>query len=173
MMLSNHYPLTYGHPLNWLVLWLLFIVGAAVRHVMIGRERGKPVDAWLVPVAAALAGVVYLTSPAWFGATTRAGAPVTFAAARDVIDRRCLACHSARNTDDVFRLAPNGVTFDTPESIRARADVIRARVVVLRNMPLANKTSMTDAERDLLARWLDGGAHIDGAPGGAPIDRAR
>jgi uncharacterized membrane protein len=162
-MLSNHYPATYGHPLNWLILWLLIVVGAGVRHVMIGHERGKRVDWWLVPVAAALAAVVYLTSPAWFGPRTRAGAPVAFAAAREVIDRRCLSCHSARNTDEVFRIAPNGVTFDTPETIRARADTIRARVVVLRNMPLANKTSMTDAERDLLARWLDAGAPLDGA----------
>jgi uncharacterized membrane protein len=161
-MLSNHYPATYGHPLNWLILWLLIVVGAGVRHVMIARERGKPVDWWLLPVAGALAGVVYLTSPAWFGPTSRAGAPVGFAAAREVIDRRCVSCHSTRNTDDVFRAAPNGVTFDTPENIRARADLIRTRVVVLRNMPLANKTSMTDAERDLLARWLDAGAPVDG-----------
>jgi uncharacterized membrane protein len=161
-MLSNHYPATYGHPLNWLILWLLIVVGAGVRHVMIARERGKPVDWWLLPVAGALAGVVYLTSPAWFGPTSPAGAPVGFAAAREVIDRRCVSCHSTRNTDDVFRAAPNGVTFDTPENIRARADLIRTRVVVLRNMPLANKTSMTDAERDLLARWLDAGAPVDG-----------
>jgi uncharacterized membrane protein len=162
-MLSHHYPATYGHPLNWLILWLLIVVGVGVRHVMIARERGKPADWWLLPVGAALAAVVYLTSPAWFGTTTRAGAPVAFAAAKEVIDRRCLACHSTRNTDDVFRIAPNGVTFDTPESIRARADTIRARVIVLRNMPLANKTSMTEAERDLLARWLDAGAPLDGA----------
>jgi uncharacterized membrane protein len=32
----------------------------------------------------------------------------------------------------------------------------------LKNMPLANKTGMTDAERALLARWLDAGAPIDG-----------
>jgi len=162
-MLSHHYPATYGHPLNWLILWLLIVVGVGVRHVMIARERGKPADWWLLPVGAALAAVVYLTSPAWFGTTTRAGAPVAVAAAKEVIDRRCLACHSTRNTDDVFRIAPNGVTFDTPESIRARADTIRARVIVLRNMPLANKTSMTEAERDLLARWLDAGAPLDGA----------
>jgi uncharacterized membrane protein len=162
-MLSNHYPATYGHPLNWLILSLLVVVGVGVRHVMIGRERGKPADWWLLPVAAALVAVVYLTSPAWFGMKTRAGAPVAFAAAKEVIDRRCLACHSTRNTDDVFRIAPNGVTFDTPESIRARADLIRTRVVVLRNMPLANKTGMTEVERDLLARWLDAGASFDGA----------
>ena len=160
MMLSNHYPATYGHPLNWLVLWLLIVVGAGVRHVMIARERHHPADWWLLPVAAALAGVVFLTSPAWLGGKHR-GERVSFAAARAVIDRRCLPCHSERPTDDIFREAPNGVTFETPESIRARAEPIRLRVVLTRTMPLGNKTGMTDAERDLLGRWLDQGAPID------------
>jgi uncharacterized membrane protein len=159
-MLSNHYPATYGHPLNWLILWLLIVVGAGARHVMIARERHRPADWWLVPVAAALAAVVFLTSPAWLGGKRR-GERVTFTAARAVIDRRCLSCHSETPTDDVFRAAPNGVTFETPESIRARAEPIRLRVVLTRTMPLGNKTGMTEAERDLLGRWLDQGAPID------------
>ncbi|PYM95128.1 MAG: hypothetical protein DME08_16520 [Candidatus Rokuibacteriota bacterium] len=154
-MLSNHYPGTYGHPLNWLILVLLIVVGAGVRHVMIAREKGRPADWWLVPVTAALAAVIYLTSPAWLAAPARGGDPVAFAAVKDVIDRRCVSCHSRTPTDDIFRIAPNGVTFDTPESIRARVETIRDRTVVLKNMPLGNKTGMTDAERSLLARWLD------------------
>src|SRR5207247_1846228 len=118
------------------------------------RRRGGPADWWLVPVTAALAAVVYLTSPAWLAAPTRGGDPVAFAAVKDVIDRRCVSCHSRTPTDDIFRIAPNGVTFDTPESIRARVETIRDRTVVLKNMPLGNKTGMTDAERSLLARWL-------------------
>jgi uncharacterized membrane protein len=101
-----------------------------------------------------------LTSPAWRGDTARGGDRVAFEAGRPIIVRRCLSCHSQRPTDDIFRTAPNGVTFDTPESIQNRADTIRARTVLLRNMPLGNKTGMTDAERDLLARWLDQGASI-------------
>jgi uncharacterized membrane protein len=160
-MLANHYPATYGHPLNWLILWLLIVVGSGVRRVMIARERRTPADWWLVPVTAALLALMYLTSPAWLRATPLSGGPVPFAAVRAVIDRRCLSCHSQTPTDDIFHIAPNAVTFDTPESIRARADTIRERTVVLKNMPLANKTGMTDAERTLLARWLDAGAPID------------
>ena len=163
MMLSNHYPTTYGHPWNWLILWLLIVVGAGVRHVMLAREKGKPADWWLVPVTVAIVGVVYLTSPAWLGGGMRGGDRVAFAAVKAVVDRRCISCHSAAPSDDVFRAAPNGVTFDTPESIRAHADTIRTRAVMLRNMPLGNKTGMTDAERDLLARWLTQGATLDGA----------
>jgi uncharacterized membrane protein len=161
-MLSNHYPATYGHPLNWLILWLLILVGAGMRHVMIARERGKPADWWLVPVTAAVAAVVYLTSPAWLGGTVGGGDRVAFTAVKEVIDRRCVTCHSRTPTDDVFRIPPNGVTFDTPEGIRAHAETIRARAVVTRTMPLGNKTGMTDAERRLLGRWLDQGAPTDG-----------
>ena len=74
----------------------------------------------------------------------------------------CVSCHSRTPTDEVFRLAPNGVTFDAPESIRAHAETIRTRVVLLRNMPLGNKTGMTDEERALLGRWLAQGAPLDG-----------
>jgi len=170
-MLSPHYPATYAHPLNWLILWLLIVIGAGVRRVMIARERGAPADWWLVPVTACLAAVIFLTSPAWLDGTPRSagpvpGGPVAFPAVKAVIDRRCLSCHSETPTDDIFRIAPNAVTFDTPESIRARADTIRERTVVLKNMPLANKTGMTDAERVLLARWIDAGASIDGVTRG-------
>jgi uncharacterized membrane protein len=165
MMLSNHYPLTYGHPLNWLVLSLMIVVGVAARQILLARDRGKPADWWLAPAAVALVVAIYLTSPAWLGRTTGRGDRVAFTAVKGVIERRCVSCHSRTPTDDVFRLAPNGITFDAPESIRAHADTIRTRVVLLRNMPLGNKTGMTDDERALLGRWLAQGASLDGAAG--------
>jgi hypothetical protein len=69
---------------------------------------------------------------------------VAFTEVKVVIDRRCISCHSRTPTDDVFRIAANGVTFDAPENLRTHAEMIRTRVVLLRNMPLANKTGMTD-----------------------------
>src|SRR5207245_674424 len=132
MMLTNTYPATYGHPLNWLILWLLIAIGVGVRHVMIARERGRPADWWLVPVSAALAGVVYLTSPAWLGGARHGGARVGFVAAKEVIDRRCVSCHSDKPSDDVLRIAPNAVTFETADSSRAPAETNRARGVAPR-----------------------------------------
>ena len=38
------------------------------------------------------------------------------------------------------------------------AVLIKQRSVVDKNMPLANKTGMTDEERLLLGRWIDQGA---------------
>jgi len=82
------------------------------------------------------------------------GAPVSFAEARHVIDRRCGSCHSSQQSDKTFGPAPGGVTFDTPEQIEARAARILERAVVTRTMPPGNKTSISDAERALLGRWV-------------------
>lgn len=158
-MLSNHYPGTYGHRLNWLVLWLLILLGAGVRHYWLGLEHRRRTGWVLVPVAAALLALVWLTRPA-VPVVSAAGARVPFPLARQIVAARCVSCHSASPTDDVFRVAPGGVVFDTPEQLRLRADAIRSRAVVLRNMPLANKTGMTEGERELLGRWIDQGARV-------------
>ena len=158
MMISNHYPSTYAHRLNWLILVLFMVVGVGIRHLHITHEQHRPAAWVLAPVAAALAVLVYLTLPA--SPALGVGAQVAFPVARRIVETRCVSCHSATPTDDIFRAAPNGVTFDTPESIRLRAEGIKQRAIVLKNMPLANKTGMTDTERDLLARWIDQGARV-------------
>jgi uncharacterized membrane protein len=38
---------------------------------------------------------------------------------------------------------------------------IRERAYVLKTMPLMNKTQITDAEREILGRWVAQGANID------------
>lgn len=160
IMLSNHYPATYASPVNWLVLLLLFIAGAAGRHAMIGRGASSR---WaLVPATFALAGAMVFSTPKT-GRTGEAGAIDTvpsFAAVRSVVSQRCVSCHSQYQTDRTFGPAPGGVTFDTPESIARLAERIRVRAVETKTMPLGNKTGMTDEERALLARWIQFGAPL-------------
>ena len=154
IMLSNHFPATYANPQNWLVLFLLFIAGGAARHAMIGRGSHA---AWaLVPGVLALAGAVFLSTPKSAAGRSSAG----FVTVRAIITQRCQPCHSLYQTDSSFGYAPGGVTFDTPESIARFAERIRVRAVETNTMPLANKTGMTDAERAVLARWIQAGAPL-------------
>jgi uncharacterized membrane protein len=88
------------------------------------------------------------------------GAPVAFADAQAIINRRCVACHSAHPTDSQFTVAPAGVMFDTPEQIKSRADRMNERAVILKTMPFGNKTAMTDEERAILGRWFEQGASV-------------
>jgi uncharacterized membrane protein len=160
LMISNHFPAVYGHRNSWLLLLLLIVIGASVRHVLNIRftfPAWKPALATtLVAGAAALFAVLRLTG-ARDGAVVNAAAPgpVTFAEARHVIDRRCTVCHSATPADVTFGVAPGGAMFDTPEQIDAYAARIRERAVVTRTMPPANRTNITEQERRVLARWTE------------------
>lgn len=166
-MISNHYPVTYGHPWAWAVLVGLFFLGAAARHAFNRRNEGRPV-AWLLPATAlGLIGLGYVT------ATTRASERVVrglegegvpgFATVREVIVGRCVTCHSAEPAHRLFDAPPAGLAFDTPEQIAAAAERIRAVTVATRVMPLGNLTGMTDEERGLLARWIEAGAPLGDA----------
>jgi uncharacterized membrane protein len=83
---------------------------------------------------------------------------VSYAEARALVDRHCVACHSARPTIPAFPIAPNGLELDTPEQMTKSAERIKLRTIVDKTMPLLNKTGMTDAERELLGKWIDAGA---------------
>jgi uncharacterized membrane protein len=149
IMLSNHYPSLYSHRLNWLLLLLLGTAGALVRHAMVTK---KPVERWVLAPAAALLLVLFkLAAPA--NATLAAG-PSDYASVRAIVERRCLACHGERPTDDVYRTPPRGVVFETEGQLRAKAPLVNLHVVVAKSMPLGNKTGMTDEERATFKRWL-------------------
>src|SRR5437899_11825535 len=80
IMVSSHYPATYGHRLNWLILAGLAGVGVATRHWFNLRNEGRP-NGWLLPGAAlamvALAGVTAPRRADRTGAYERAGANPT------------------------------------------------------------------------------------------------
>jgi uncharacterized membrane protein len=52
-------------------------------------------------------------------------------------------------------------TFDTPEQILAWKRAIHEQAVASQNMPLANLTQMSQAERDLLGLWIEKGGRIE------------
>jgi uncharacterized membrane protein len=165
LMLSSHFPALYGHRLSWLILGILVVAGAAVRHLMNVRftfPRWQP--ALAATVAATLAALYAFTArPAETRSTVAATDTerVTFAQADAVIQKRCTVCHSASPADRTFGIAPAGVAFDTPEQVRARIDRILARAVETETMPPANKTFITPEERALLGRWIAQGARIE------------
>jgi uncharacterized membrane protein len=154
-MISNHFPMTYGHPYGWLVLVALIAIGVWVRHFFNLRHQGRVV--WAIPATAVLAvlGLAIAIAPR---TVSTPQARVTFSQAQAVITRRCTPCHSAQPSQPGFPQAPNGVMFDTPEQIVDRAQQIYQQAVVTKNMPFGNLTNITQDERDLLAAWVQEGA---------------
>ncbi|MEL6116618.1 urate hydroxylase PuuD [Photobacterium sp. SP02] len=189
IMISNHFPSTYGSEYNWLILAGLAVFSILVRHYF-NTRHGSQKFAWTVPVAAlGMIALAFVTSPyaSRMGETSvpAASAPavkaesttaqaetgsaaaaqpassgVSFAQVNEVIQERCSVCHSAQPTHAAFSTAPAGVILDTPEEIKVNAPRIVAQSVQTKVMPLGNLTQMTDDERKLIGTWVKQGAHL-------------
>ena len=159
VMISNHYPSTYGHEHAWLVLVGLFAIGAFTGVFFNLKNAGRFIG-WMLPVAAvAFIGLAVVTGPKATEPLPE-GEAATWAEVEPLIAKHCRTCHSASPTHHIFTTAPNGATFDTPAEVQAKAALIKLRAVDTATMPLANETNMTAEERALLGGWIAAGAAI-------------
>jgi uncharacterized membrane protein len=159
-MLSNHYGWLYQSKHNWLVLVVLMLAAALVRHSFVARHRAL-VQQHQVPWGYAAAGVALAVAvsaalvPA--SSTTPAGAnapPATLAAVKAIVDQRCVLCHNAQ-------VQQKNVALHTDALIRQHAQAVYQQAVVLKLMPLSNATQITDDERAVIKRWVEAGAKGD------------
>ena len=146
IMISNHYPNTYAHEWNWVVLILIMAAGVAIRHYFNVRHRPEK-KVWILPVGAALLlGAFFLTMPEQRTvATGDLDDPVDTEVVWEIAENRCLACHAAE-------VGQGGIAFEDRGELERRAGSI-ARVVESRSMPPGNATDMTDEERGQVVRW--------------------
>ena len=151
-MISNHFPITYGHSYSWLILVALLVIGVWVRHFFNLRQAGR--NAWWIPVTAALAIAAVAVAIRPHGSS--GGTAVPFTQAQAIVQERCVPCHSAHPTK--VDSAPMGIVFDTPKQIQAQASLIQQVAVLTKVMPLGNQTGMTQGERDTLGHWIEQGA---------------
>jgi len=157
VMISNHFPSTFGHQYSWAVLAAISLGTAGVKHYLNLKEKGK-YNVYILPASVLLLlAVSFVTAPAKPGECKEV---VSFTKVNNIIQKRCVSCHSSQPTDDVYTAAPNGVKYDTPEDIVKKKDLIMQRVVITKTMPQNNKTGITPEERDLLRCWIEQGASI-------------
>ena len=161
-MISPHYAFIWGHAYNWLILFVLFILGGLIRHYFNLRNQGRNVIA--LPLAS-LAIFVLLVLALPYGSDADRGSAtagdVNFSQVQQIISERCVACHSSSPTHPTAPVPAAGVTFDSPQEISAWSARIYERAVVSSTMPLANTTEMTDDERAVLAAWFTRGAGVE------------
>lgn len=158
VMISNHFPSTFGNNYQWIVLIGITVGSAGIKHYLNLREKGE-LSVWVFPVSVLILLAVALGTAPEKPVYEDCSEEVTFVEIQTIIQNRCVACHSANPTDMVWKLAPNGVKYDTPEQIYNLKDNIFQRVVVSKNMPFNNnQTHMTQEERDIINCWMSQGA---------------
>ncbi|MEO3428783.1 urate hydroxylase PuuD [Pelagibius sp. CAU 1746] len=169
VMIANHYPLAFASHWNWLILAVVLVMGAIIRHYFNTKHKTGRGPLWTWGAAAlGLAAIVWLSAQP---ATTldQATLPEETDLAglsqedlglevENVVLSRCSMCHAAEPLWEGLRVPPKGVLLETPAQIRAQARKIEMQAVATHAMPPGNITFIEEDERRILAAWLAAGA---------------
>lgn len=159
-MISNHYPVTYGHPYGWVILAIVMIIGGLVRHFFNLKNQGRGLRYEFLAIAFLLTvGLVFFTH--WDPRHRDIGIEVTVEDVQKIAAARCTPCHAAKPTFDGIAEAPKGVLLETPAELRRFAALISQQAVRTETMPPGNATEMTEEERQMLGAWIAAGAKLD------------
>ncbi len=158
VMVSNHFPSTFGYEYPWLVLAIISLGAAGVKHYLNLKEK-KQLNVWILPVSVIiLLSACFITAPSTNPYECKKEVSIT--EVQEIVQKRCVQCHSSNPTDDTYKVAPNGVKYDTPDDIFKKKDLIMQRVVITKTMPQNNKTNITEEERNTIRCWIEQGANL-------------
>ena len=161
IMISHHYPMTYGAQRPWLVLALLGATGIAIRHIFNVRHRNGPTGRWIAVAAVlALVSVTFVSMEKSGAAAAQASVDpdaISFADVQPIIERHCTSCHAEQPTSDLFSEPPLGLKLENFEEVHAASAKVKQMAVDSDVMPLGNMTGMTDEERATLGAWIEAG----------------
>lgn len=165
LMLSNHYPLAFATPYNWVIASLVFLMGVTIRHWFNSRHsrKGSPYWTWVLTAVLFTAIVWLSTAPRAPGAADAALPPSAerFAASplfedvTDIVSSRCSMCHADEPGWDGMIHAPKGVKLEEASDIARHAREIYLQAGVTHAMPPANVSYIEDDERAILRMWYE------------------
>ena len=151
LMLSNHYPLAFAGPNNWIIASLVFLMGVTIRHYFNTRHarKGNPYWDWAI-TALIFVVIAWLSTAPLFRKDVETGqattAPVDqrfaeapgFAQVTQIVQDRCAMCHSKTPGYPGMYWPPKGVLLETPAEIAHAAERIYIQAGVTHAMPPAN-----------------------------------
>ncbi len=155
IMISGHYPFTYGHKYNWIILAVISLIGAMIRHYFNLRNK-KQYNVWILPFAAIgiILLMLYTSLPKVQNISKSSEKQISFAEVNQIIQKRCAVCHALNPTFSGINAPPLGVIYDTKKDILYNLDNIKAQAVESNVMPPGNITNITAEEREKLALWI-------------------
>jgi uncharacterized membrane protein len=177
VMIGGHYPAVFATDYSWVILALVLVMGAVIRHFFNTKHKGDPAPWWTWAVAAALlvaaillsqAGAPKYDESAYAEQGYGEGADLHLAAV-ELVTERCAICHAAVPQWDGMGFAPKGVKLETEADILAHVDAIYWQVAASHAMPPGNVIWVEPEERAMLAKWRrmlrDDGVPVAGGAG--------
>lgn len=167
LMLSNHYPLSFGTQYAWIIASLIFLTGVTIRHYFNTMHKtGKgPHWTWAVTVLLMMiiAWLSTVKSPESLeAAEARPLTPyeatyaktASFQAAYDSVVGHCSMCHAREPAWGNMQWAPKGVYLETKGDVARYADQIYAQAGVSHAMPPPNAIQMDSSAREAIVTWI-------------------
>ena len=168
LMLSNHYPLAFASPYNWVIAALVFLMGVTIRHYFNTKHArtGNPI--WTIPVTIllflAIMWISFLPAEHLGADNEEASAPLTqyeqkyasadgFENVSEIVVSRCSMCHARQTAWDGIATAPKGVYLENEAEIARAARDIFINSGVTDAMPPANVSYMEPEERQAIVEW--------------------
>jgi uncharacterized membrane protein len=160
IMISNHFPMTYGHQMNWAVLAAISLIAAGIRHYFNLKSKGHH-NVWILPVATvAMLALAFVIKPQQVSPVQGATLDVSSSEIEDILTKRCMPCHATKPTFNGMVSPPLGLVLETAEQASVVATKIKIMAIDSAIMPPANITELTDEERESLGKWIDAGSPI-------------
>ena len=159
VMIGGHYPVIFATKYSWVILALVLIIGALIRHFFNTKHKGEPTPWWTWIVAAFLTlGAIFLSydgAPRSVDFDEAAYAtPAEFhTAAIELITENCSICHAAEPAWENMAFAPKGVVLETEVDVMRHVDEIFWQSAASHAMPPGNLIWIDDEQRVMLAKW--------------------
>ena len=167
LMLSNHYPLSFGTQYSWIIASLIFLTGITIRHyfnTMHATGRG-PHWTWGVTVLLMIL-IAWLST---FGPTKslenaedrvltlyeqKFVSAASFKDAYDTVLGNCSMCHAREPGWNNMQWAPKGVYLESPADVARYAEKIYLHAGISHAMPPPNAIQMSDEARAKIVTWV-------------------
>ena len=167
LMLSNHYPLSFGTEYSWIIASLVFLTGVTIRHYFNTMHATGKGPHWTWGVTIMLMLIIAWLSTAGPTETVEEAElrPLTaveqqyvsadgFEAAYDTVLGNCSMCHAREPFWNNMQWAPKGVYLETQADVARYADQIYLHAGLSRAMPPPNAIQMSDEARATIVAWI-------------------
>ena len=160
IMISNHYPVIYATKFSWIIISLIIIVGALIRHYFNIKHTGKKPPYWIwLPISIIILLSIYITElgkPKLLNDEKKSAIIINqipknlISASEEIIISKCSMCHAKEPLWENLHIPPKMVILETKEDIIKHIDGIYSQVVASYAMPPGNVTFIESSERQTL-----------------------
>ena len=156
IMISNHYPLIYATKYSWIIIPIILIIGALIRHFFNVKHTGSKPPYWVtIPVTIFTLLTIYISysgkpelSEMKGNATLINKIPKPILAnAQEIIVSKCAMCHAREPLWENMANAPKLIRLETKKDIVDNIDNIYSQSVLSFAMPPGNLSFIEDNER--------------------------